>query len=143
MALPREPAACFLGALHGRRLASAYTSGDVMVFPSRTDTFGLIMIEALVSRTPVAAFRLPRPLDVIGSLNGVVRALDDDLGQTIERAVTLSRAACVATARRSSWESSADQFIAGLAPLPIGAGSGRIAARSQYGPERNAIPACP
>ena len=67
----KYPEAHFLGALHGEELARAYASADVFVFPSRTDTFGLVMLEALASGVPVAAYPVPGPLDVLCPVAGV------------------------------------------------------------------------
>lgn len=115
----RYPGVHFLGALHGAALASAYASADVFVFPSRTDTFGLVMIEALASGLPIAALPIAGALEIVGS-SGTgggpqrVGALDDDLAKAIGLALTASRAACAATARLFSWDRCTDQFVAGL-----------------------------
>ncbi|WP_174274969.1 glycosyltransferase family 4 protein [Sphingomonas bacterium] len=120
------PAARFLGAMHGASLASAYASADLFVFPSRTDTFGMVMIEALASGLPVAAFPVPGPLDVLGAKgrgrddgSPVIGALDADLPAAIDRALAARRADCVAEGRRYSWDASTDQFLDGLAPNAI------------------------
>ncbi|MBV9840597.1 MAG: glycosyltransferase family 1 protein [Sphingomonadaceae bacterium] len=117
----RFPETLFLGPLHGSRLASAYASADVFVFPSRTDTFGLVMIEALASGVPVAAYPVPGPLDIIGpggcgTTGGMARigALSHDLDAAIRAALTVDRAACIAEGRRYDWERCTDQFVAGL-----------------------------
>ncbi len=124
----RYPEACFLGALHGRDLAAAYAAADVFVFPSHTDTFGLVNIEALASGVPVAAFPTRGPIDIIGpdgcgTFGGHERigALDDDLSSAIATALTGSRAACAAEGRRYSWDRCTDQFVAGLAPCRVAA----------------------
>ena len=116
----------FLGALHGEALASAYAAADAFVFPSRTDTFGLVMIEALASGTPVAAFPVPGPLDIlgregrgIGRSGGIVGALDEDLPRAIERALTARRADCAAFGRSYSWENCTRQFLSGLHPQSV------------------------
>jgi glycosyltransferase involved in cell wall biosynthesis len=111
--------AVFLGALHGAQLASAYASADVFVFPSRTDTFGLVMIEALASGVPVAAFPVPGPLDIVrtdgrGSLGAPIGALSTDLAAAIRTALGADRAACAAEGRLYDWERCTDQFAAGL-----------------------------
>ena len=108
------PMVHFLGALHGAELASAYASADVFVFPSRTDTFGLVMIEALASGTPVAAFPVQGPLGIVGEAGAIVGALDEDLGAAIRKALTAKPADCVAEGRRYSWDACTDQFAAGL-----------------------------
>jgi glycosyltransferase involved in cell wall biosynthesis len=110
----RFPDVAFLGALRGEALASAYASADVFVFPSRTDTFGLVMIEALACGTPVAAFPVAGPLDV---LTPDVGAMDADLDRAIASALTRDRAACAAYGRSFSWETSARQFRCALEPL--------------------------
>ncbi len=110
----RYPDATFLGALAGEALASAYAGADVFVFPSRTDTIGLVMIEALACGTPVAAFPVAGPVDV---LNDEVGAMDADLGAATALALTRDRAACAAYGRSFSWEASARQFREALEPL--------------------------
>jgi len=110
----RYPMAHFLGALHGADLASAYASADVFVFPSKTDTFGLVMIEALAAGTPVAAFPVHGPLDIIGDAQKIVGAMDDDLEAAIRKALTARPAACAAEGRKYSWDTCTDQFVAGL-----------------------------
>jgi glycosyltransferase involved in cell wall biosynthesis len=112
----RYPMAHFFGALHGAPLASAYATADVFVFPSRTDTFGLVMIEALAAGTPVAAFPVHGPLDIVGEARAMVGALDEDLGRAINRALTARPASCAREGRRYSWDACTDQFEAGLAP---------------------------
>jgi len=113
------PDVAFLGALRGEALASAYASADVFVFPSRTDTFGLVMIEALACGTPVAAFPVAGPLDVLTSDVG---AMDADLDRAIASALTRDRAACAAYGRSFSWETSARQFRNALEPHDPAAG---------------------
>lgn len=120
------PDALFLGALHGESLASAYAAANVLVFPSRTDTFGLVMIEALASGTAVAGLPVPGPLDIIGrdgfgpDHRSAVRigATDADLSRAIALALTADPAACAAEGRRYSWANCTDQFLAALCPLP-------------------------
>ncbi len=81
----------FLGALFGAELASVYSAADVFVFPSRTDTFGLVIIEALACGTPVAAYPVTGPVDLVTPETG---ALDNDLSVAIAAALTRDRAAC-------------------------------------------------
>ncbi|WP_294121683.1 glycosyltransferase family 1 protein [Sphingomonas sp.] len=121
----RYPEAVFLGALHGRELASAYAAADLFVFPSRTDTFGLVNIEALASGVPVAAFPVPGPIDILGrdgmGRNGgalPIGAVDEDLTEAIQRAMTADRTACVAEAAHYEWDRCTDAFLSGLAPRP-------------------------
>lgn len=105
------PDALFLGPLYGTRLAAAYRSADVFVFPSRTDTFGLVMIEALASGTPVAAYPVPGPLDIVSPEAG---ALHDVLELAITAALTRDRATCAAIGQAFSWARSTEQFLDGL-----------------------------
>ena len=115
----RYPEVLFLGALHGDALASAYRAADVFVFPSLTDTFGLVMIEALACGVPVAGFPVQGPLDVIGRtgrgpdamLKEPVGALDEDLGRAIDRAQRLSRVAAARYGASFDWDMSTDQFV--------------------------------
>ncbi|MDT9599307.1 glycosyltransferase family 4 protein [Sphingosinicella rhizophila] len=120
----RFPEVHFPGMLHGGDLASAYASADVFVFPSRTDTFGLVMVEALASGLPVAAYPVRGPIDVVGAEGrGIGRrsshrigALDEDLDTAIRAALTVDRKACVEEGRRFSWHACTAQFLAGLQP---------------------------
>jgi glycosyltransferase involved in cell wall biosynthesis len=110
------PDAVFLGTLHGEDLARAYAAADVLVFPSRTDTFGLVVVEALASGTPVAAYPVTGPLDIIGDSGAGV--LDDDLAAAARTALAIPRERARAHALRFSWDAVARQFIAALEPLP-------------------------
>ena len=110
----RYPDAHFLGPKFGDALAAAYRSADALVFPSLTDTFGLVMIEALACGTPVAALPAPGPVDV---LDASVGAIDPHLSTAIRRALTRDRAACAAYAARFTWRASADQFVDSLAAI--------------------------
>jgi glycosyltransferase involved in cell wall biosynthesis len=114
----RYPQAHFLGLLQGEALASAYRGADVLVFPSRTDTFGLVMIEALACGTPVAAYPVMGPVDV---LNDRVGAMDDDLDRAVAGALTRDRADCAAYGRQFTWSRSAREFLASLHILRGGA----------------------
>lgn len=105
----------FLGAKFGTDLARHVAAADVFVFPSLTDTFGLVMLEALACGLPVAAFPVPGPKDVVRE--GEVGALDWDLAKAVERALALPRAACRPYAQGFSWEAATRQFLANLAPI--------------------------
>ncbi|UAK25075.1 glycosyltransferase family 4 protein [Sphingomonas nostoxanthinifaciens] len=116
------PQAKLLGALQGEALAGAYAAADVFVFPSRTDTFGLVMIEALASGTPVAGYPVHGPLDIVGrdgrgTRGQVIGALDDDLAVAIGRALDAAPSACAAEGRSYSWDACTDQFIGALQPI--------------------------
>jgi glycosyltransferase involved in cell wall biosynthesis len=110
----RYPHAHFLGPRSGADLAACYRAADVFVFPSRTDTFGLVMIEALASGVPVAAYPVTGPIDV---LDPSVAVMDERLDVAIAGALTRPRAACLAHAARFTWAESARQFLAALAPV--------------------------
>ena len=105
----KYPEAVFLGARQGEALAQAYAAADVFVFPSRTDTFGLVLLEALASGLPVAAFPVTGPRDVIGA--APVGALNEDLRAACLSALTISPQACLDFAARHTWEASARIFV--------------------------------
>src|SRR5580692_11129415 len=111
----RYPKAHFLGEKTGKDLTSHLAAADVFVFPSLTDTFGVVQLEALACGTPVAAFPVTGPLDVIA--DHPVGALDDDLRSACIRALGMSREACRNFALERSWENSARQFIGNLTVL--------------------------
>ena len=118
-ALTRKyPQAVFLGARQGEELAQAYAAADAFVFPSKTDTFGLVLLEALASGLPVAAFPVTGPRDVIG--NEPVGALNDDLRIACLTAVTISPQACLAFAARHTWEASARAFVENITNVRAG-----------------------
>jgi len=109
----RFPDAHFLGMRKGEALAEIYSSADVFVFPSRTDTFGLVMIEALACGTPVAAYPVSGPADIV---TPAVGALDTSLSSAIGLALTRNRTACRDYGRRFDWSASASQFLEALVP---------------------------
>jgi glycosyltransferase involved in cell wall biosynthesis len=105
----KYPVVRFLGELRGEELACAYASADVFVFPSKTDTFGLVILEALASGVPVAAYPAPGPVDIL--TRPEVGALDEDLGKAIATALHRGNAQeCVTLAREYTWEKCAHQF---------------------------------
>jgi glycosyltransferase involved in cell wall biosynthesis len=110
----RFPTARFLGQRTGEELAAIYASSDVFVFPSRTDTFGLVLLEALACGTPVAAYPVQGPLDVL--CDSPIAVLDEDLRSACLQALMIRRDACRAFALIRSWSASTEQFLANLAP---------------------------
>jgi glycosyltransferase involved in cell wall biosynthesis len=114
----RHRDAMFLGEQFGERLAEIYAAADVFVFPSRTDTFGLVLLEALASGVPVAAFPVTGPRDVIGT--APVGVLRDDLREACLAALELSREDCRAFALERSWEASALAFLDNIRGVPVG-----------------------
>lgn len=118
----RYPDVVFLGPLAGEDLAAAYRSADCFVFPSHTDTFGMVIIEALASGLPVAAFPVAGPLDILGT-NGrgvaddmpfTVAAVEENLTLAIEKALRLDRTAAAIFGARFSWERATEQFMTAI-----------------------------
>jgi glycosyltransferase involved in cell wall biosynthesis len=105
----RYPDVVFLGARTGEELADIYASADLFVFPSRTDTFGIVLLEALASGLPVAAYPVTGPLDVLG--DGLGGALSDDLGRAVRAALAVPRTDARAKALGYSWSSCAALFL--------------------------------
>ena len=107
----------FLGAKQGVDLASHFASADVFVFPSRTDTFGLVVLEALASGTPVAAYPVAGPRDIIAGADPEVGRLDDDLRAACLHALTINRVDCRHFAAQHSWEACARLFRKNLVTI--------------------------
>jgi glycosyltransferase involved in cell wall biosynthesis len=131
----RYPDAVFMGALSGEALASAYRAADVFVFPSLTDTFGLVMIEALACGVPVAGFPVQGPLDIIGAagcgadgaLAKPIGVLNDDLAEAIRQAVRIDRRDAAAYGHSFDWDRCTDQFVDGLShAIHCADGQGRM-----------------
>jgi len=125
----RYPDAVFLGALSGEALAAAYRSADCFVFPSLTDTFGLVVIEALASGLPVASYPVTGPIDILGpdglgsdgDLPSPAAAVDQDLARAIGVAVRLDPKIAHDLGARFSWEVATDQFLDAIQKaLPAG-----------------------
>jgi glycosyltransferase involved in cell wall biosynthesis len=108
----KYPEAIFTGKKFGEDLARLYSLADVFVFPSKTDTFGLVMLEALASGTPVAAYPVEGPIDVIRSSE--VGCLDDNLEKATKTALKLSREKCREYALGFSWANAISQFSSNL-----------------------------
>lgn len=113
----RYPDVRFAGARHGADLAEHYASADVFVFPSRTDTFGLVLLEALASGLPVAAYPVAGPRDVLAGVHGPdgVGILSEDLRAAALAALDIPPERCRAFAETHSWDTSVDQFLGNLA----------------------------
>lgn len=116
----RYPDAVFTGAKFGEDLADAYASCDAFVFPSLTDTFGLVILEAMASGLPVAAYPAPGPIDIIpGSGAGVLAGTPTSgLREACLEALKLDKAAVRAFAETFSWRASAEEFVRNLQPYP-------------------------
>lgn len=130
----RYPHVRFLGNLTGEALARAYSGADLFVFPSRTDTFGLVIIEALASGLPVAAYPVHGPADILD--HGGAGILHDDLGTAIDRALRIPRAAALHRAGDFTWEAAASQFetaIRACATVRTSARAGRRGSKDSSG----------
>ncbi len=124
------PQAVFMGFRFAEDLAAHLAAADVMVFPSLTDTFGLVNLEAMACGVPVAAYPVNGPIDVIE--DGVTGALDHDLEKAARRALVLDPKACRENAVRCGWDESAREFEGNL-----------VACHSNHSPRRGAWPAEP
>lgn len=112
----KYPDVVYMGPRFGVELARCYSDSDVFVFPSLTDTFGLVIIEAMATGTPVAAFPAHGPIDLIpGSGAGVI---NDDLKTAIFEALQIDRKAVRTYAEKFSWAACASEFIRNLEPYP-------------------------
>ncbi|MGL4973775.1 MAG: glycosyltransferase, partial [Bosea sp. (in: a-proteobacteria)] len=109
------PDAVFLGLKQGIELAEIYASADVFVFPSLTDTYGIVLLEAAASGLPVAAFPVQGPVDVFGDSGAA--ALDNDLHKAAMTALRIPRETAVSFAKTRSWHDSARQFYGHMARL--------------------------
>lgn len=111
----RYPDVHFLGTLRGEALVRHYRAADVFVFPSRTDTLGLVMLEALACGVPVAAYPVQGPLDVVSDSGAGL--LDHDLGAAVRGAIGIDPVLCRARALEFSWDESVREFLGNLAPF--------------------------
>ncbi len=114
----KYPDVRFVGLKQGEDLARYYAAADVFVFPSLTDTFGLVLLEALACGVPVAAYPVAGPLDVIG--DAPVGCLHEDLEVAVREALKASPEACRAHAEKYSWAASTAQFLDNVRPFPPG-----------------------
>jgi len=107
----------FLGVKQGDELAACFANADVFCFPSLTDTFGLVVLEAMAAGTPVAGFNVPGPRDLIPGTGA--GSVNDDLATACMEALKCSREVTRAYAETYSWRACAEQFINNLEPLPV------------------------
>ncbi len=105
----RFPEVRFLGRRSGEDLARHFASADVFVFPSRTDTFGLVILEAMASGVPVAAYPVTGPIDIVD--DGISGILDEDLASAARRALSLDRASVRRRALDFTWRRTAEMFV--------------------------------
>jgi len=108
----------FTGKKTGEALAEAYASADVFVFPSRTDTFGIVLLEAMASGVPVAALPVPGPIDVVAQ--GESGIVSEDLRAATLGALLLDRTKVAAKAAEYSWENTARLFLANITGACLG-----------------------
>ena len=125
----RHPDVVFVGAKHGDELVSYYNAADVFVFPSRTDTFGLVMLEAMACGVPVAAYPVMGPKDVV--TDEKVGCLHEELAVAVNRALGLKRSDCRAYAVERSWENCAKTFRSYLAEFDPAMIHGALASMEQ------------
>jgi glycosyltransferase involved in cell wall biosynthesis len=111
----RYPDVQFVGQKIGHELTAHLAAADVFVFPSLTDTFGLVLLEAMACGVPVAAFPVTGPIDVVQQ--GETGVLDPDLRQAVLGALKLDPTDCVAYARQHSWRNWTEQFVSLLEPF--------------------------
>ena len=126
------PRRMFAGFRFGEDLAAHLAAADVMVFPSRTDTFGLVNLEAMACGVPVAAYPVTGPIDVID--DGVTGALDKDLASAARRALALDPGACREHALRFGWESCTPRIRGQSRALPRPGSPSRPQRRAAAGP---------
>ncbi len=112
-----HPEVVFTGSRFGRSLACAYAGADVFVFPSVTDTYGLVILEALACGTPVAAFPVTGPKDIFAGSNGSIGSVDADLRAAALAALNADRVACRRYAERHGWRACAELFLSHLVPI--------------------------
>lgn len=110
--MARYPDVLFTGKKFGDELADSYASADVFVFPSKTDTFGIVLLEAMASGVPVAAYPVTGPRDNV--VDGVTGILDEDLRLAAIQALSLSRTQVRAHAETFSWENAARLFVSNI-----------------------------
>ena len=108
------PKVTFTGFRRGEELAKTLAAADVFVFPSRTDTFGLVLLEAMASGVPVAAYPVTGPKDVV--TQGVTGFCDEDLGSAAIACLKLDGKDCRAYAEKFSWKAAAEEFLRNMVP---------------------------
>jgi glycosyltransferase involved in cell wall biosynthesis len=135
----RFPDVTFTGPKTGEELAQHYASADVFVFPSRTDTFGLVLLEAMASGVPVAAYPVTGPIDIVE--RGVSGFLDEDLGKAARAALSLDRAKVREDSFRFTWARTAELFLNNIGNVSASAAAGVAAARKA--PRTGTRPAMP
>ncbi|MDE2353874.1 MAG: glycosyltransferase family 1 protein [Betaproteobacteria bacterium] len=123
-----HPDVNYLGVLNQTQLAEVYASADVFVFPSKTDTFGLVLLEAMACGCPVAAYPVTGPLDVIGSSGAGV--MHEDLREACLQALAIPREVARAHAEKFSWRAATQQFLGHLRPMPERAGVAELQGES-------------
>ena len=110
----KYPDAIFTGMLGDKDIANYLASSDVFVFPSKTDTFGIVLIEALSAGLPIAGFKVPGPIDITGGTE--VDALDNDLKTSALKALKIDREKCKALAQKYTWQECATIFETSCSP---------------------------
>ena len=114
----KYPDAHYLGVMKQPELAEVYAAADVFVFPSKTDTFGLVLLEAMACGLPVAAYPVSGPIDVLGDSPAGV--MHEDLRQACMAALNIDRRSARAHAEKFSWRAATEQFVGHLHPAMQG-----------------------
>lgn len=104
----KYPNVIFTGMLGDKEISNYLASSDVFVFPSKTDTFGIVLIEALAAGLPIAAYKVPGPIDITGGTE--IDTLDDDLKTSALKAIKIDKEKCRQFARQYTWEECAKIF---------------------------------
>src|SRR5690625_2211559 len=127
----KYPQVRFVGCKRGEELAAWLAAADVFVFPSRTDTFGLAMLEAMAAGVPVAAYPVAGPLDVVR--HGITGFLHEDLGEAVREALKLDPADCVAYASQHTWQACAELLDSALALFEANEAGAALVTRQHLG----------
>ena len=117
----RYPDVVWMGVLPRQQLAKVYAAADVFVFPSRHETFGLVMLEAMACGTPVAAYPVDGPLQVLGDSQGHAHGgvLSEDLTAAVQQCLTMPRMQARERAQTFAWPKTVELFVSYLVPVDV------------------------
>jgi glycosyltransferase involved in cell wall biosynthesis len=108
----KYPYVSFVGMKKGQDLAKYYANAETLVFPSKTDTFGNVILESLASGTPVAAYPVTGPKDILK--NSLIDSLDNDIENSLKKALKIDRNDCRKFAMQFTWDRCANQFLSNI-----------------------------